>query len=362
MRRLKKIKTIAFILFLFAINSFAQTPIISDDVLVDSKTNVSAIIKKWRRVNCSMPPEQIKKILGKPKLVQNNSDSSKWYYQYCPKDSNDLNQQGMLIFMTKSIEALIDESTERRDQKVSQLEEECESAIKKQQETCERTVTKEKSKKSTYKTTPIKRHYVGNRKTPEGESAYTRTSKYPERYSVVQTSKDGKSEGQVRNDSQDVLDVINRRFQKSIELEYENHERRIKRLRESPRKPEYYLVEFTDPNWSDPENIFDKTGLVVEENDPNLPWKNCFKWCALKINMPFDEVKAYLGEPTKMEINTKETKLFYGDNPDYGILNFSINDKSKSVLLYWKEPFWPDVTYSDVTKPSPNIEKMVTTP
>ncbi len=364
MRKLKKAKAMAFILFLFTINSFAQAKIISEKASAGPQKKISAVIKKWRRVKSGMPPNQIKRILGRPKLMQNNSDSSKWYYQCSPKDSNDLNQQGMLIFRAKSLETLIDESAQKRDQKISQLKKQCELAIEKQKQSCERKVAKEKSKKATYKKVPIKRHYAGKRKTSEGESAYKRTRKYRDRYKTVQTSKAGKSETQVRNKSEDVLDIINRRFQKSIKLEFENHNRRIKRLKESPRKPEYYLVEFTDPDWSDLKRIFDKTELSTEENDPNFPWKNCLRWKNLKINMPFDEVKKKLGEPAKMKIDSKETKLFYGNNPNYGILNFSKNDKNKAVLLYWKEPFWLDVINSNIAKslPQPNIGKIVATP
>jgi len=351
-----------FVLFLFTINSFAQTTKISDDVSKEPQKKISAVIKKWRRVKPDMPPNQIKKILGRPKLVQNNSDSSKWYYQYSPKDSNDLNQQGMLIFRAKSLETLIDESAQKRDQKILQLKNQCELAIEKQKQICERKVIKESNKKDTYKTVRIKRHYKGRQNTSKGKRYYQGNDYLRDRYKTVQTSKAGKTKNQVRNESQDVLDIINRRFQKSIELEYENHDRRMKRLKESPRKAEYYLVEFTDPNWSDTKCIFDKTELFTKENDPNSLWKNCLGWKSLKINMPLDEVKKKLGEPAKIEINAKKTKLFYGNNPNYGILDFSVTDKNKAVLLYWKEPFWPDVIYSDITKPSPNVEKMVATP
>jgi hypothetical protein len=271
----------------------------------------------------------------------------------------------MLIFRAKSLETLIDESAQKRDQKISQLKKQCELAIEKQKQSCERKIAKEKSKKATYKTVPIKKRYVGKRKTSGGERAYKRNEKPPyNRYKTVQTSKAGKFETQVRNKSEDVLDIINRRFQKSIELEYKNHERRIKKLEKSPRKPEYYLVEFTDPDWSDSTNIFDEKESLIKENDPNFPWKNCLRWKNLKINMLLDGVKKKLGEPAKMKIDSKETKLFYGNNPNYGILNFSKNDKNKAVLLYWKEPFWLDVINSNIAKspPQPNIGKIVATP
>jgi hypothetical protein len=67
-------------------------------------------IKRWRKLATGMTEQDVRKILGKPKLIQGGSDTSVWYYQVLPTAYS---RAGAVVFRALTIEDLVRPESEK---------------------------------------------------------------------------------------------------------------------------------------------------------------------------------------------------------------------------------------------------------
>ncbi len=288
-------------------------------------------IKSWRQLKEGMTQKQVRRILGKPKLIQGGSHECIWFYQDLPVSNAQTNfrfreggkkqkvknrygeviqrigissvggvKHGLVFFEAKSLDTLIMEERAKSDR-----------AIAKEQAKRDKDV-------ASYRVPQI-RNFGGPWHDPPDAA-----------------------ERRARG-----TDIIKKRCKVVVEKLEKGYNRRVKKLSDSPRSPILVLRFFNQPDWERFDDLLAGKELSrVSLEKPIDKWKAPLQWRKLKINMPPKKIHLLLGEPERSETNIEGKRTYYGDVPGHGKLSFRVASDFNEYLDSWIEPFWPVVEKS----------------
>jgi len=318
------------------------------------------MMRKWGKLKAGMGENEVREILGKPKLRQGGSDACVWFYQDLPvsiADQNPLGLAGMVLFEAKSLESLIDEANAAYEKVISDAEIKYNEAVGKVDERHERDVEREKEKydelSRQFKREGLEDHLKGQkinrglmRRRRWPWSRWRRSQRRNAERELRKFDAETAREDNIRKhrDSSDTkkgqAEAV---FESDLKRANKNRGIRIKRLMNAPRSPKFLLEFFNEPNWDECKDLLVKDKEPLPKKKPKEPWMMQAAWKKLKINMKVSRAYNILGEPAGTETDGDETIARYSDTAGSGELYMVSQSDGVERLDSWVEPFWPDV-------------------
>lgn len=290
-----------------------------------SQRRKQANVRKWRMLQRGMSMEDVRKLLGRPKLIQGGSHECVWFYQDVPlfdakphfefqkggekkKIKNrygtitkkialsDIGgiRKGILLFEAKSLDTLIAEEEVKLNAAILEKERKRDEDI------------------DSYRVPRVS--YQGGpwEEPPDKEKRLAKGRKSIEKW-----------------------------FATSVRSLEKSYTRRIRRLKEDLKTPVFILAFFNQSDWGRSEDPIKKRTMGQINRDK---WRNSDNWKKLKVGVTMNYVHKLLGEPAKSDINMESSLHYYGDINGHGELCYTPNANTEDCLTSWVEPFWPHVT------------------
>lgn len=386
----KKIHLRAYLIFVFylpAIVCFAQaqgqeaqggsTEADSNQIEVQRQSRrlrlrKRAAVKKWGQLTPGMSQEQVRRILGRPRLAQGGSDECIWFYQELPESNARRGlgaglaafggaRAGVVFFETKSVDSLIGEERIKLDEVILEAQAARDKTLERAHEKCDDAISEEAAKADR---TIADRKREDEQETLEyyekASRSWTSRGRYRARVRYNQALIENKinnaatiehrnraiARHKSRRDS--LIKLAEARYESNVQKAQDSYDTRVKRLREGQRSPVFELRFFNQPDWEHYQG--GPTSRRRVRTGAAEKWQRPLSWRRLKVNMPAERVYEILGQSQRSERKMQKIKEYYGDIAGHGELHFSSGPGVKKYLDSWTEPFWPAVDESVLTE------------
>lgn len=328
-----------------------------------------AAVKKWGQLIPGMSQEQVRNILGRPRLAQGGSDESIWFYQELPESNVRRDpvaglaafggaRAGVVFFETKSVDSLIEEERTKLDEAILEAQAARDKTIKRAHEKCDDAIAEETVKADG---TIADRKREDEQETLEYYKKTRRRWTWRGRYRARAKYNHGLIENKINNAAtiehrdraiarhksrrDSLIKLAEARHESNAQKAQGSYDMRVKRLRQGQRSPVFELRVFNPPDWEHYEGG-PRSQRRVRIGRAVVKWQRPLSWRRLKVNMPAERVHEILGQPQRSEMKTQKIQEYYGDFAGHGELHFSSGPGLKKYLDSWTEPFWPAVEES----------------
>jgi outer membrane protein assembly factor BamE (lipoprotein component of BamABCDE complex) len=328
-----------------------------------------AAMKKWGQLTPGMSQDQVKKILGRPRLAQGGSDECIWFYQELPESNAGRDPRvgpaafggaraGVAFFETKSVDSLIEEERIKLDEAISDAQAARDKTAERAHEKCDDAIAEETARAER---TIAEREREDEQETLEYYEKASRRWTWRGRYRARARFNQALIENKINNAAtiehrdraiarhrsrrDSLIKLAEARYESNVRKAQGSYEMRVKRLREGQRSPVFELKFFNPPDWEHYEGGPTNRRRVRIDRAAEK-WQKPLNWRRLKVNMPADRVYEILGQPHRSEMRTPKIQEYYGDVAGHGEVHFGSSPDVKKCLDSWTEPFWPAVEES----------------
>jgi len=322
-----------------------------------------AAVKKWGQLTPGMSQEQVRKILGRPRLAQGGSDKCIWFYQELPESNARRNpgvglaafggaRAGVVFFETKSVDSLIEEERTKLDEAILEAQAARDKTTERAYEKCDDAITEETAKADR---TIADREREDEQETLEYYEKTSRRWTWRGRYRARAKYNHALIENKINNAAtiehrdrtiarhksrrDSLIKLVEARYESNVQKAQDSYDMRTRRLRQGQRSLVFELMFFNPPDWEHYEGGPTsrrrvRIGRAAEK------WQRPLNWRRLKVNMPAERVHEILGQAQRSEMKMQKIKEYYGDVAGHGELHLSSGPGLKKYLDSWTEPFW----------------------